>query len=418
MQSFPHPPRDFYMSDPLQGMNKETDLEILNQAFKSFNEATQQLQDSYDSLQTQVKSLEQELKNILESLTTGVIVIDKTGTTKYFNKTAGDITERDPQSCIGVPIEKVFEYDLFGNMVSRLAKNGDGPLSLDREINHPNGRKVAVQVSSSPLLDEDKNQVGTVLEVKDMTRFRELEEEAQRNKRMREMGEMAAGIAHEIRNPLASIELFASLLNKDLKKEPEKKQIVEHIRAGVKNMDRIISSLLLFAQSPRPSRQKCNLNQLLGELLNGDPGVPIPSNIKINSRFHSETPPANGDGELLKQVFLNLIRNGIQAMPEGGELSVTTQINDSSHSASNRTDHRRFINITVADTGQGIQDDHRMKVFNPFFSTKDKGTGLGLAISHNIIKAHQGTIDVTSQEGQGTTFIVKIPCWDNEFDRE
>ena len=125
----------------------------------------------------------------------------------------------------------------------------------------------------------------------------------------------------------------------------------------------------------------------------------------------------NGDQELLKQVFGNLIRNAVQAMPNGGKLNLTTQkVSAPSNLPDNGNDHRQFITITVSDTGQGILPDHLVKIFNPFFSTKDKGTGLGLSISHNIIKAHQGTIDAESEKGGLTTFIVKLPSWDDEFD--
>ncbi|GJL79635.1 MAG: sensor histidine kinase [Nitrospinaceae bacterium] len=421
------------MSKSLQGKTPKEEFEILNQAFQAFNEATQQLQDSYDDLKERVKLLDLELakkneeleknltekeevknylNNILESLTTGVIVVDKEGNITTFNKTAGWITGLTPESCFGKPLPDLFHDDLFENIVSRLTKTGGIPLSVDREIEAANGRKIHIRASASPVLDPEEEQIGTVLIVQDMTQVRQLEIEAQRNQRLRAMGEMAAGIAHEIRNPLGSIELFASMLKKDVEPDEEKSKLVEHIRSGVKNMDRIISTLLLFAKSPRPSQQKCNISQLLSNLLEGTPDLIIPETIKIIRTFGNGDMLANGDQELLKQVFINLIRNAVQAMPDGGELSLTTQ----KVSASSDRDHRQFITITVSDTGKGIPSDTLAKIFNPFFSTKDKGTGLGLSISHNIIKAHQGTIDAESEKNKGTTFIVKLPSWDNEFD--
>ena len=128
---------------------------------------------------------------------------------------------------------------------------------------------------------------------------------------------------------------------------------------------------------------------------------------------------ANGDSHLLKQVFINLIRNAIQAMPDGGDLKITTQKSSQLGQPSNQSDYcRQFIKITVADQGSGISEDNLANVFNPFFSTKDHGTGLGLSISHNIIKAHQGTIDVESAQGKGAQFILKIPYWDYELDKK
>jgi len=428
------------MNEPLQGKAPKEEVEILSQAFQAFNEATQQLQDSYDDLKERVKRLDLELakkneeleknltekeevknylNNILESLTTGVIVLDKKGDITTFNKTAGGITGLIPEMCLGKPLPDLFHDDLFENMVSRLAKTGGAPLSVDREITTANGSKVHVQASASPVLDPNETQIGTLLIIKDMTRIRHLEAEAQRNQRLRAMGEMAAGIANEIRNPLGSIELFASLLKKDVETDEEKSALVEHIRSGVKNMDRIISTLLLYAKSPRPSQQKCNIHQLLTTLLTGSSDTIVPDNIKIECDFGESDALINGDRELLKQVFSNLIRNAIQAMPDGGSLRLTTeQVSASSNRSETGNDHRQFITITVSDTGEGIPADNLAKIFNPFFSTKDKGTGLGLSISHNIIKAHQGTIDAESEKGKQTSFIVKLPCWDNEFDEK
>jgi PAS domain S-box-containing protein len=427
------------MSESLQGKkNPKEELEILSQAFQTFNEATQQLQDSYDDLKERVKLLDLELakknqeleknltekeevknylNNILESLTTGVIVIDKQGSITTFNKTAGLITGLTPESCLGKPLKDLFHDDLFENMVSRLAKTGGSPLSVDREISTATGSRIHIQASASPVLDPDDTQIGSLIIVKDMTRIRHLEIEAQRNQRLRAMGEMAAGIAHEIRNPLGSIELFASLLKKDVETDEEKFKLVEHIRSGVKNMDRIISTLLLYAKSPRPSQQKCDIHQLLDTLLTSSSDIVIPDNIKILRNFEESDTWINGDQELLKQVFGNLIRNAVQAMPRGGELTLTTRkVSAPSNPSEVNNDHRQFITITVSDTGPGIPPDHLVKIFNPFFSTKDKGTGLGLSISHNIIKAHQGTIDAESEKGEPTLFIVKLPSWDDEFD--
>jgi len=427
------------MTESLQGKKTpKEELEILSQAFQTFNEATQQLQDSYDDLKERVKLLDLELakknqeleknltekeevknylNNILESLTTGVIVIDKQGSITTFNKTAGLITGLTPESSLDKPLKDLFHDDLFENMVSRLAKTGGSPLSVDREISTASGSRIHIQASASPVLDPDDRQIGSLLIIKDMTRIRHLEIEAQRNQRLRAMGEMAAGIAHEIRNPLGSIELFASLLKKDVEADEEKFKLVEHIRSGVKNMDRIISTLLLYAKSPRPSQQKCDIHQLLDTLLTSSSDIVIPGNIKIRRNFEENDAWANGDQELLKQVFGNLIRNAVQAMPQGGELTLTTRkVNAPSNLSGENNDHRQFITITVSDTGAGIPPDHLVKIFNPFFSTKDKGTGLGLSISHNIIKAHQGTIDAESEKGEPTLFIVKLPSWDDEFD--
>ena len=418
--------------------NKSKEIQTLIQNMEAFNEVTAQLQNSYDELQGRVKKLDLELSDkndeleknlaekervknylndILESQTNGVLVVDRTGNITTCNKTTGTITGIKPQSCLGKSLNEVFP--LFESVVARLGKSRGETISQDKDIANANGGTLHIRISASPVWDNHGGQIGTILILQDMTEFRRMEELAQRNQRLREMGEMAAGIAHEIRNPLASIELFASLLKKDLEGDSEKEDLVQHIRAGVENMDRIISTLLLFAKSAQPSRQQCDINLLLTECLEGINNVLVPENINVIRKSAQGTLLANGDRELLRQVFPNLINNAIQAMPEGGELNIITQKSSvPSPRAENGSTARQYISVTVADTGVGMSADNLAKIFNPFFTTKDKGTGLGLAISHNIIKAHQGTIDAVSEEGKGTSFTVKIPSWDEDFDEK
>jgi PAS domain S-box-containing protein len=424
------------------GKENSKNIEALIKKMEAFNEVAEQLQRSYDELQVRIKKLDLELEDknkeleknlvekeevknylndILESLTNGVIVVDRSGRITTFNQTAGNLTGLKPQNCLGKTLKEVFPFDLFENLVSRLEKNRRETAYQDQDITTPDKKIIHARVSASPVWDNHSGQIGTVLILQDRTDLRRLEEFAHRNQRLREMGEMAAGIAHEIRNPLGSIELFASLLKKDLEGDPEKAELVQHIRAGVQNMDRIISTLLLFAKSSQPSRQQCDINLLLAELLDGLDDIRVPDNIKVVRDFGKEEMLANGDRELLRQVFPNLIRNAIQAMPDGGELRLQTEkalIPVSGSESGKDAGARKFITVTVTDTGGGICADDLSKIFNPFFTTKDKGTGLGLAISHNIIKAHQGTIEAVSEEGKSTSFRVKIPCWDEDFDEK
>ena len=422
------------MTSPSNEKNKE--IQTLIQNMEAFNEVTTQLQSSYDELQGRVKKLDLELSDkndelkknlaekervknylndILESQTNGVLVVDRTGNITTCNKTTRTITGIKPQSCLGKSLNEVFP--LFESVVAQLAKSRGETISQDKDISNANGGILHIRISASPVWDNHGGQIGTILILQDMTEFRRMEELAQRNQRLREMGEMAAGIAHEIRNPLASIELFASLLKKDLEGDSEKENLVHHIRAGVQNMDRIISTLLLFAKSAQPSRQQCDINLLLTECLEGINSIIVPENINVIRKSGPGTLLANGDRELLRQVFPNLINNAIQAMPDGGELSLITQ-KSSVHNSENGSTERQYISVTITDNGIGMSTDNLSKIFNPFFTTKDKGTGLGLAISHNIIKAHQGTIDAASEEGKGTSFTVKIPSWDEDFDEK
>ena len=406
------------------------DLEALQAAFQAFNETTRQLQESYEKLQERVTALDLELEkknaelernliekeavrsylnNILHSLTTGVIVVDAERRITTFNKTAERITGQIESNCISKPLDGVFPTDLATSLLDRLQESDTSALIHKEELIRIGDKNLKLRVSASPATDPEGQRIGTVVLVEDITDITRLEEEAQRNDRLRAMGEMAAGIAHEIRNPLASIELFASLLKKDFEGDEEKEATANRIINGVRNMDRTISSLLLFAKSPEPSKQKCDVNSLLQKIINDVTHLQVPENVTLTCNLDADDIIANGDSDLLQQVFLNFMRNAVQAMPDGGTLTIATEKVEAPES---ETYHRHYIAITLSDTGIGINAHDRQQIFNPFFSTKDKGTGLGLAISHNIVKAHQGTIDVDSREGDGTTFIVKIPGWD------
>ena len=406
------------MNNPHPEKKSPQEIAILNRAFQSFNEATEQLQNSYDELNEALETNQNYLHNIMQSLPTGVIVVDQNSIITTFNKTAGAITGLDLETCLNKPLSEAFATDLFENLVSRTTKEKKTSPIIERELKTPHHGKIYARISTSPVLDKQDEQIGTVLNIEDITELRRLEEEVQRNRRLRATGEMAAGIAHEIRNPLGSIELFSSLLKKDLSDDEEKRGLVEHISASVKNMDRIISSLLLFAKLPQPSRQQCDLNELLKTLFKDPSTILIPN--EINPIFNwGEDIIANGDAGLLKQVFVNLIRNAIQAMPKGGDLKITTKKNSRLEKSQDQSDYyRQFITVTVTDQGEGILKENLANVFNPFFTTKDHGTGLGLSISHNIIKAHQGTIDVENEAGKGARFILKIPYWDHELDKK
>ncbi len=415
--------------------NEKVDVAVLNRAFESFNQVTQQLQNSYEKLQARIHELDLELdqknreletnlqekeqvknylNNILENLVSGVIVLDPENRVTTLNREAETIVCEKGENCLGGYLKDQTFADLLEGLKESLDQAPSAKPSLEREYKAPDGKKRNLRISASTVWSQNEQAAGTVFVLQEITELKRLEEEAQRNRRLRAMGEMAAGIAHEIRNPLGSIELCASLLRDDLKShvDPEKTQLADSICKGVSHMDRVISSLLLFAQSPHPTKQKCDMTALMKELLDFSMHLVSPDEIKIISDFGEEPLWGSGDAELLKQVFLNLIRNAIQSMPEGGELRIS--IKDVAPAGDRRSnpEQRGFVAVSVADAGPGIDKENLLKLFNPFFTTRDKGTGLGLAIAHNIVKAHQGAIDVESEPGEGARFTVKIPRWE------
>lgn len=242
------------------------------------------------------------------------------------------------------------------------------------------------------------------------TRIEELNEELaeknramERTRRLAAMGEMAAKIAHEIRNPLGSMSIFATLLERELVSEPEKHKLAEHITTGIKTLDNLLSNMLLFASSPSARLKQVDIKEIIEDALTLTRGHEK-NGVRIETGFEGRTDIA-GDQGLLRQLFLNLFLNSLDSIEEGGLLAIRTRVVE---------DKPRHMEITVRDTGSGIKKEHLDRIFDPFFSTRERGTGLGLAIVSSIVSAHRGFIDVSSMPGEGTLFLIALPL-EREF---
>jgi len=235
----------------------------------------------------------------------------------------------------------------------------------------------------------------------------QLEERVQRTNRLTAMGEMAAKIAHEIRNPLGSIELFASLVRRDLAQSGHgATDMVEHILSGVQSMDLLITNLLFFTKPQRPQCTSVRLRDVVKEALLFATHAITQHEIDVCLEVESESADFDyvlADEGLLRQACLNLILNAAQAMKPGGCLHIVV-------SSSGEDAEEHVTQVSFSDTGIGITRLDLAKMFDPFFTTKERGTGLGLTIAHTIVEAHQGCIEVESQEGQGTTIRLAFPC--------
>ncbi len=217
------------------------------------------------------------------------------------------------------------------------------------------------------------------------------------------MGQMVGSIAHEIRNPLGSVELFASLLRRDLREQPHLRVYAEHISVAVQSMDRLLANLLSYTKPDCSKVDWHGVEALLDEVLTMAAHAIAPGSVEVRRILHPNVTHIWCDEGKMKQVLLNLVLNAVQAMPSGGVLTVAV---DLPHV---RWDETPAVSITVSDTGVGIPQDLQGRIFDPFFTTKDHGTGLGLAIVHALVEAHQGRIDVESRPGQGTSFLMTLP---------
>jgi signal transduction histidine kinase len=284
------------------------------------------------------------------------------------------------------------------------------------KLKRRDGSEARVKFSVTPLREKGKEQKDSIIIFQEVTRLRKLEEQAERNNRLAAMGEIAVSIAHEVRNPLGSIELLASLVRREVEGDEDKKRLMDHILAGVKSIDYVINNLLLFSKPQHPIFKQVNIHAFLDESILFILPSLKQSRIELIKKYDSFDPLVRGDLELLKQVFLNLAWNAIQAMPQGGRLIISTEIVD--NSGLEFSNAAGYLELKFADSGAGISDPDKGKIFNPFFTTKEKGTGLGLAIVHNIIEVHEGMIGVESSDSRGSTFTITLPLVGKEERRD
>ncbi len=224
--------------------------------------------------------------------------------------------------------------------------------------------------------------------------LKELQDHHKRNLRLIAMGEMAASIVHEIRSPLCSIELFSSMLSNDLK-GTEHSEMANGISTGIKSLNNILTNMLFFAKPQKPSLKDVHLHNAVEESLKILAPLIDIRGITLSKDVPDEI--ISGDTELLKQVLMNILLNAVQVMPGGGELKVYTE------------EGENYFALAVCDEGNGIDIDNMEKMFDPFFSTKDKGTGLGLTIAHKIMQCHNGFIKAERNEDRGSTFRLYFP---------
>jgi len=398
-----------------------SDLEVLAKHMESFNRAALLLKEAYASLEKKFESLnrdlevknlalektileKEEMKNylhsILESLTNGVVVTDLEGRIQRLNRCAEILTGRNEESVRGRHISVLFA-GLNPEMWEKILFSEYMQSEVGYRLKLQN---LTLEIFASPLRSREQSAIGTVFVFRDITVVEKLEEMSKRKEKFAAMGEMAANIAHEIRNPLGSIELFASLLMKELK-EKRHRELMAHIIASVKQVDNKIANICLFTKNQLAQVELVEIRTLLEETLDFVEPLFIQGNIRISFTTDAERAYVLGEAEMLKQVFLNIILNAYQAMPDGGNLSIEMRARKGEETQGQRLP---FVEIVFSDDGIGIPRENLPKIFDPFFSTKEGTAGLGLTIVHNIVDMHKGSVNVESNES-GTVFTVLLP---------
>lgn len=345
----------------------------------------------------QVASLQALNENIIQSMRGGLITTDLEGVIQIVNPAGEHI--------LGVRAEDLRNKPIHDVLQNGLRTRGASPTAFppytrhEALYRHPDGEPRVLGISEAPLKVAPGDVVGYIYTFQDLTDEKQREAEDQMKDRMVTLGRMAAGIAHEVRNPLASISGSVKLLEAIAGLDEDQAKLMGIVSRESARLDKLISEFLVYARDHRFEFGWIDLARLLDETLLLLQHQPLfRTDHQVERRFPQGRVMACVDTDKIRQVFWNICNNSLKAMPEGGKL--TAEIRDG---------HPRKVFITLADTGIGMSAAQLEQVFEPFHSRFQNGTGLGLAISYQIVKAHRGDIQVSSNPGEGTTFSIELP---------
>ncbi len=351
---------------------------------------------NYRETRVSLSRIEAFSDNLMENMPIGLIAIDNHKRITSFNHLAESFFIHLNDANIGKDVAEVLPRELWQLIESPDILKGIVEKEIDCPVN--DGRTIPLEVSSTLMNDKDDNFLGYMILFKDMTEIKSLKKIVARSQRLASVGRLAAGVAHEIRNPLSSIKGFATYFKERTHNFSEDKKIAEIMIQEVDRLNRVVSQLLEFAKPVKVSAKPVDIRKLLEDSLKLIEKQIQGNNIKIETDFNVEIEKAFIDSDKINQVLLNLYLNAIDAMKDGGTIRVLLRTHE----------WKKGIEIVIEDTGGGIDEKDLPNIFDPYFTTKSAGTGIGLAIVHNIIEAHHGEIKVESHPGKGTKFILYL----------
>jgi PAS domain S-box-containing protein len=349
------------------------------------------------------------LETIFNAIHEGVIVTDLSGRINYLNRAACELFGLEREECLGKPLSE----RLRGLEWDQLVHSGK-IVSRDMEVFYPQHRFLnfyVVPVSLEEPVRQRQPQiarqehVGYAIILRDITESRRATDETIQSEKLTALTLLAAGVAHEIGNPLNSLHVHLQLMERRLRKLPEaqRKDLASSLAVAREEIERLDTIVQQFLGAIRPARLELkpeNINQLVAESVSFLENEIRDRNILVEQELRNDLPRLEVDRGQMKQAFYNVIKNAFQAIKQDGLLRIQTDTHDD------------WVSITFADTGGGISPEHLSKIFEPYFTTKASGTGLGLLIVRRIIREHGGEIDLTSDEGKGLIFTIRLPIRD------
>lgn len=348
---------------------------------------------------------------ILENIDRAVIAFNQEGRITLFNPAAEALMERSSRQMLGQHYQELFKNHETMLYLVKVALEEGRSITDDEGLylHRPNASSLPVNAYAAPIFAKHSDQDGAVMIIRDLSRIRELEGTLRRADRLSILGTLAAGLAHEIKNPLGGIKGAAQLLSREL---DDNNSLQDYTRIMIKEVERInfiIEELMELGNPRAPEIGEVDLAKILNDIVLLQREATRSQNIKFILKLDPSIPPVQGDEGLLTRLFLNLIKNAGESLSHEGEVLIETRVASNYHMTSPGRRSSPMVDITIKDNGCGIAPEEIDRIFTPYFTTKTRGSGLGLAISQKIIEDHHGLLKIESVRGEGTAMIVSLP---------
>lgn len=371
----------------------ESHSDLLVQAFGSFNDASSSLEKAYLDLQARVGHLSKQLEksnyylnSVLQNLPCGVIVIDQNKQVTSLNCMARKLFSVGADE-VPMPLETLLSEASFSERAALFNES----MADTTEIERNHGTRQILQCSWSRMRNGER-----ILVVQDVTQMRDLEEQMQASERLAAKGELALEVAHEIRNPLGALELFASLVAEEDLTGEERRRYLTNMQIGIRSLNAVLTNMLCFARKSTPEKGRVVVGDIVEEAVSFMKPLLDQRGIELRLQ-RSDSVELELDPDMFRQVLTNLTTNAVRALPEGGLLDVRVHRNDG------------LCLVSVGDNGNGIPNEYRQSIFQSGFTTSRDGNGLGLAIVQRFVEAHGGSVVVESEQGRGTVVTLSFP---------